>query len=186
MAAEKISRKWFFFVFSILVFCWLSTVNASVLTAEPFKISFLNGESFQIQTDSKYIKFTIQNGNLLGNGSLRTTMETGLLQITPVTNGTLVITFPAGIDFEINHEKYISPAKYNFISGKSFTIKWFISLPVWIPVMLGMGLCGLVMMAIAPVYVISKIKSRDWGDAFCWGFLLFIVGLAFMITWLWS
>lgn len=68
--------------------------------------------------------------------------------------------------------------------------KWeyqiYYSYQLWMPVMLIFGLSGIGMLVIAPVYFISKIKSRDWSDAFCWGFLMFVIGVALIITWLWS
>lgn len=185
-----ISRKHFLIVslFLLVLFNCLSAVNASVVTSTPFNFSLFNGESFQIQIQNspKFIKFTVQNGDLQGNGQLAITAEAGSLQITPSTNGTLTITFPGEVNLAINNKKYSSPVTYNFISGKSFTVQWNYSLQIWIPVMLGLGLCGLAMTTIAPVYFIRKIKSGDWDDAFCWGFLMVIIGIALIIAWLWS
>lgn len=71
----------------------------------------------------------------------------------------------------------------------TFPINWIkhtITYAIWIPVRLSLGLLGLIMLTISPIYTISKIKSRDWSDAFCWGFLMFIIGIALILAWLWS
>ncbi|MDH5635296.1 MAG: DUF350 domain-containing protein [Candidatus Bathyarchaeota archaeon] len=51
---------------------------------------------------------------------------------------------------------------------------------------IGMGLCGFIMEMITPIYVIKKIKEGEWSDALCWGMLMFIIGIAFIIVWLWG
>jgi hypothetical protein len=60
------------------------------------------------------------------------------------------------------------------------------TLEVWLPVMLALGLFGAIMLTVAPVYFIEKAKGGDWDDALCWGMLMFIIGFALVIAWLWS
>jgi len=57
---------------------------------------------------------------------------------------------------------------------------------IWLPVTLAMGILGLGMLVASPTYTFYKIKQREYSSAFCWGFLMFIIGIGLVIVWLWG
>lgn len=57
---------------------------------------------------------------------------------------------------------------------------------VWLPVLLAFGLFGFGMLILSPTYIVYKIKEHEYITAFCWGFLMFIIGIGCIIAWLWG
>lgn len=82
--------------------------------------------------------------------------------------------------------------KINFIwwEQTSFPPEWLkdktLMIRVWLPVLLGMGLCGLLMLSAGPLYIIKKYKEGEYLNALAIGLLLLVIGLALFIVWLWS
>jgi hypothetical protein len=55
-----------------------------------------------------------------------------------------------------------------------------------IPVMMGIGLFGLVMLTAAPVFIIEKLKENEGSSALGYGFIMLLLGFAFIVAWLWE
>jgi len=55
-----------------------------------------------------------------------------------------------------------------------------------IPVMIGLGIFGVVLLITAPVYIIEKLKSNEGASAFGYGFIMLLLGFAFIVAWLWE
>jgi hypothetical protein len=59
-------------------------------------------------------------------------------------------------------------------------------IPLGSYMLLGMGLLGFGMFMFSPLYAIKKIKDHEVFEGLTWGFLMFIIGVALIIAWLWS
>jgi hypothetical protein len=51
--------------------------------------------------------------------------------------------------------------------------------------MLGIGLLGIIMICISPIFFIESFYSHEYVEAFLYGTLLLVIGFVFLITWLW-
>jgi len=70
--------------------------------------------------------------------------------------------------------------------GDNVRIGWTTTLEIWLPVTLALGIAGFGMLVASPTYTFYKIKQREYSSAFCWGFLMFIIGIGLVIVWLWG
>ena len=86
------------------------------------------------------------------------------------------------------HEQRIIPSGtvITVNKGNNVRIGWTITLEVWLPVTLALGIAGFGMLVASPTYTFYKIKQREYSSAFCWGFLMFIIGIGLVIVWLWG
>lgn len=78
----------------------------------------------------------------------------------------------------------------SFVSSSEsvdLTINFEMRMPkMWIPILPIMGMIGILMMMISPVYVFATFKEGEYSKAMAYGFILFIVGFSFVIAWLWA
>jgi len=59
----------------------------------------------------------------------------------------------------------------------------YIEIPNYVP--LFCGLFGLVLLVGTPYYVIKKMKEGEYADGVGWGIIMFVLGIGFIIVWLW-
>jgi len=57
---------------------------------------------------------------------------------------------------------------------------------LWMPITPMLASFGLILMMISPVYLILKIKEGEFADALGISFMMFIIGFAFIMGWLWG
>jgi hypothetical protein len=56
----------------------------------------------------------------------------------------------------------------------------------WMPIMPIIGTLGFLMIVISPVYLIQKVRKGEFAEGLGIAFVLFIIGFAFIVGWLWS
>jgi len=187
----KYTKQTILIVFLGLLFFTAYKVYAQIQTTDTFNIQFLTGTSLQIQpkvNPNLFLTLTVQSGTLNGTGTLSMNNEgAGTLTITHASNVVVAVTASEGIDYQVNGEM----RRNNFTASPSdvTVIRWNLSgyqIPLDTYVMVGMGLFGFFSLVFAPVYMVAKFKKGDWSSGFCWGLLLFLVGIGLVIAWLWS
>jgi len=166
-------------------------VYAQIQTADTFNIQFLTGTGLQIQQQvnpNLFLTLTVQSGTLNGTGTLSMTEEgAGTLTITHSSNVTVAVNASEGIEYSVNGVRSVN----SFAASPSdvTVIQWGLGgyqIPLDTYIIVGMGLFGFFSLVFGPVYMVAKFKKGDWGSGFCWGFLLFLVGIGLVIAWLWS
>jgi len=70
-------------------------------------------------------------------------------------------------------------------SGNNVMISWNILIEPWLPVLFIIGMIGLGASFAGPLYAIDKIKHRQYYEGMRTGLLLTIVGISFVLAWLW-
>jgi len=185
----KHTKQTFLIVFLLLLFL-MCKVYAQIQTADTFNIQFLTGTGLQIQPQVNpnfFLILIVQSGALNGTGTLSMTEEgAGTLTITHSSSVTVAVN-TSGIDYTINGAKGVN----SFAASPSdvTVIQWGLGgyqIPLDTYIMVVMGLFGFFSLVFAPVYMVAKFKKGDWSSGFCWGFLLFLVGIGLVIAWLWS
>jgi len=170
----------------------LSFGQQKLIQGENFKILFNSDSSLSFQNvEFGTVRLEITDGILNSSSNkLEVFREAGVLNFISLNQASIKIVFPEGTELSVTiNETSISPLRSGTIisisNGDDVTIRWGYVFKVWIPITMGFGLLGFFMLIISPYYFIKKIKEGNLTDALCWGFLLFILGIAFIIVWLW-
>jgi len=178
------------FLLGLLIFPVSS--EEKIVYGENFKILFNSGSSLAFQNlEFGIVKLEITDGILnSSNNKLEFSREAGIFKFISLNQTRIKIVFPEGIDLSVDvNETSIIPFKSGTVisinNGDIVVIRWGSVFKVWIPVTMGFGLFGFFMLIISPYYFIKKWKEGNLTDAFCWGFLMFILGIAFVIVCLW-
>jgi len=59
------------------------------------------------------------------------------------------------------------------------------ALYIWMPITLILGMTGVSLLIITPVYTIHRLRKKDY-MFLVWAFLLIVIGIGLVIAWLWS
>jgi len=163
-----------------------------LIQGENFKLLFNSNSSLSFQNlEFGTVKLEITDGILnSSDNKLEVFREAGVFSFISLNQTRIKIIFPEGIDLSVTiNETSISPLKsgtiISIINGDDVTIRWGYVFKVWIPITMGLGLLGFFMLIISPYYFIKKMKEGNLTSALCWGFLMFILGIAFVVVWLW-
>jgi len=163
-----------------------------LIQGENFKILFNSNSSLSFQNlEFGIVKLEITDGILnSSNNKLEVSREGGIFRFISLNQARIKIIFPEQIDLSVIINKtLISRIKSGTIisisNGDVVTIRWGYTFEVWIPIAMGFGLLGFFMLIISPYYFIKKMKEGNLTDALCWGLLMFILGIAFVVVWLW-
>jgi len=163
-----------------------------LIQGENFRLLFNSNSSLSFQ-NLKFgtVRLEITDGILnSSNNKLEVFRESGIFRFISLNRTRVRIIFAEGIDLSVTiNETSILPLRSGTVisisNGEEVTIQWGYVFKVWIPITMGFGLLGFFMLIISPYYFIKKIKEGNLTDALCWGFLMFILGIAFIIVWLW-
>jgi len=79
-----------------------------------------------------------------------------------------------------------SPSIINIDPGDTVAISWVSTIPPMLPIMFLFGVAGIGTLIFSPLYVVYKFKRQEYYDALRTGVLLFAIGIAFSIAWLWG
>jgi hypothetical protein len=69
-------------------------------------------------------------------------------------------------------------------NGNNVYIAWSFGEAMWMPIMLILGIVGIILFIISPVIIIMKGK-KDWAWIL-WGIMLWLIGIGLIIGWLWG
>jgi len=170
----------------------LSFGQQKLIQGENFKLLFNYNSSLSFQNlEFGTVKLEIIDGILnSSNNELEVFREGGVFRFISLDQARIKIIFPEGTDLSVTiNETSISPFKSGTVisisNGDDITVRWGYVFKVWIPITLGFGIFGFFMLVISPYYFIKKLRQGNLTDALCWGFLMFILGIAFIVVWLW-
>jgi hypothetical protein len=90
-----------------------------ILTQQPFIMNYSSGQAFAVQSinPASTINFAITSGLLNGTGNVNASNTSGVFQILPTTNGTLLITTSGQPVSVYIDGKYANNIPYNFFPG---------------------------------------------------------------------
>jgi len=120
------------------------------------------GQGYEVNMTFQSINNTVANGTFYG----------GDLTITESANSSFLLS-EFGIYFD--NTDYVTTS-FTFGSG---------ALIIWMPIMLILGMMGVSMLIITPIYTIIRLRKKDY-MFLVWAFTIMILGIGFVIAWLWS
>lgn len=119
------------------------------------------GQGYQVNMTFQSINNTWANGTFYG----------GPLTITNSENSTFLQN-----NFELIFETEYLTTTLTFGEG---------ALEIWMPITLILGMTGVLMLIITPVYTIHRLRKKDY-MFLVWAFVLMVIGIGLVIAWLWS
>ena len=120
------------------------------------------GQGYGVNMTFQSINNTVANGTFWG----------GDQTITGSTNSTFQES-DFGIYFD--NTEYVTTS-FSFGEG---------ALYIWMPITLILGMTGVLMLIITPVYTIHRLRKKDY-MFLVWAFVLMVIGIGLVIAWLWS
>lgn len=168
--------------------------SASNASGEDFHVVFPAASSLQFQNDvNKTVTLHVLSGVLNSTTNMLSLDEAGgSFRFTALNDTQIKISFEGvnvvGVSGDQGNERRViaSGTVITVDKGDTVVVDWFVPLPVWLPVTLAMGIFGFILLGASPTYTFYKIKEREYSSAFCWGFLMFIIGIGLVICWLWG
>lgn len=118
-------------------------------------------QGYQVNMTFQSINNTWANGTFCG----------GPLTITNSENSTFLQN-----NFELIFETEYLTTTLTFGEG---------ALEIWMPITLILGMTGVSLLIITPVYTIHRLRKKDY-MFLVWAFVLMVIGIGLVIAWLWS
>ena len=179
------------FLFVSLVFL---TLNVHATSNTSYHVIFPANSNLQFQNDiNKTVQLHILSGVLNSTTNSISIYESGGYFCFTALNDTQIEITYEGVNIvqvsgdQDNEQRTIpSGTVITVKKGNNVRIGWTTTLEVWLPVTLALGILGFGMLVASPTYTFYKIKQREYSSAFCWGFLMFIIGIGLVIVWLWG
>lgn len=181
--------KIIFLSLSFLFFSLILNVTLAeqqIVSGSNFDLYFSSGNELQFQhlSDLTFpIKVKVNSGVLNGtNATIKMYTRKGTLTFSSQDTATLV---PTNCIIKVNNVEFKDMASIE--SGDYVVISWIVKLPQpYLPVPLGLGLGGMAMLCLTPLYIVYKLKHGEWYNALVWGFCMAIIGFGLVIGWLWG
>jgi len=158
-----------------------------------FRMYFPAASNLAFQSDiDKTLTLQATSGTLNGTSTSLTMDEnSGTLQFTSQNTAMLKATFTFQ-NVQVTGDQ--GKTTRNINSGDTFTItptdvvtiSWMNPLEPIVPYMFIFGMIGLGAMFGGPIYAIQKVKHKEYQGGIVWGFILFMLGFAFVLGWLWA
>jgi len=174
---------------SILLFKIAYAQNA---LGQNCQVVFPSTSSLGFQNDiDKTVTLEITNGILNSTtNNLKIYDGGGHFRFTALNNTQIKIDYTVTavkVSGDQNHENRVvtSGSTITVNAGDNVLISWDITLEPWLPVMFIIGMVGLASTIGGPVYVYHKIKEGKYYEGFRNGLVVTVIGVAFVLAWLW-
>ena len=158
-----------------------------------FHVLFESGSSLAFQHDlNQIVTLEIETGVLNSSqNTVRLDSNGGYFGFTALNATQITIDF-VGIDTvqvagDQNNENHIiaSGTTITIDAGNNVVISWNFIIKPWLPFLFIIGMIGLGASFAGPLYTVNKIKEKEYYEGFRTGLILTVIGIAFVLAWLW-
>lgn len=170
----------------------LSDSDYNIRSLAPFNSYFPAGTALSFQPDiddaTQILTIHVINGTLNGTNCQvwNTLTKGGKYAFNSQAAAFLQINFTEGLGrVSVRNEAVTSGILYPIGAGVSYDVVWSSLVSAALPLMLIIGIVGLILIIVGPLYLVSKLRARDM-DGVKLGIVLSAFGFAFTIAWLWG
>ena len=170
-----------------------------LISGSDFGLTFSSGDSLGIQ-NNYVLFFDVESGLWNGSsGSITVYEDRGRFSFYAENDSVLEVSCPDapnGFDLSVSGASYSKTERFvwnvNIASGNTVTFVWRWRLPNWLDLYFsfGVGMSGLILMVFAPTWVAFGLRRKafdpDKIERIGIAILLFCIGFALFITWLWT
>lgn len=184
----------------LLLFCSLLFLIPNVysssdyVSGSDFGLTIPNGFGLGFQNDVNiYVAFQVTSGIVNGtNTSVRIHEAGGYFKFTAYNTTIIRVTFEnmnivkVGGDSGNQMRGITSGASFNINPNDDITISWDTTFIPVLPILFVFGIIGFIAVFGGPAYFVSKVKHGEYYEGSVNGFLITIIGIIFIIIWLWG
>jgi len=160
-----------------------------IVKGSQFNLYFPSGSTLCFQhLESGYLKGYIASveviSGVLNGTDAQITMRLDSGELTFTSRDTATLKPSLGVAIFVNGER----DKSSIVAGDTVRLVWANPYPIkpLFPVMFMFGILGLGSLLASPLYFVYKYKRHEYYEGFRTGIILFGIGMAFFISWLWG
>jgi len=190
---KKVPHVLIFMGFLSLFLILSSKASTVYVSSTDFNVLILSGTTLQFQNDvDKLVTLEVTSGLLNSTtNKLYIYDGGGQFRFNALNDSTIKISYTVpnvkvNGDQDNNLRVIKSDSSITVSAGNQVSIVWDMVYAPLLPIMFIIGMFGLGSLFGGPLYAIHQIRQRKYRDALVNGIVITVLGVAFVLAWLWG